>query len=765
MTARPPGLRLARLLRLCTCALTIVGFHSILHAASASAGPLSGRVVDPDGRPVVNARVLVSGPTGVVETTTGSAGDFAVADLPPASYVVSVQRDGLVSDPIEVRLDGAGRDDLLIRLHMAPLTEAVVVSAAQVSQPLSRLPTATTVIERDEVQARQLEVVSDALRTVPGLTVSRNGGRGALTSVFPRGGDSDYTLVMVNGIRQNAFGGGFDFSLLPFGDVEQVEVVRGPQSAVYGSDAIGSIVHVTTRRAERRSVAAQLEGGGQGTVRALGALRGAIDELAFGASAEHAHSDGFTGTAPATGEIVSNDDWRSTNVLAHLDWTRGPSTGVAAYAAWTEDERGNPGPYGSNPVGAYTAVDRVSRGANDRRQLAVDARLPWGRRLSGRVQQRLQATAADFDSTFRSPFGDSFSESRRLTGRAQTDILASATTGVSFGLEALAETARNTFITGELSQEVPVERRTVGYFAEVRQELGPRASIISGVRLEQIRRAALEGNPSEFSPRPPFAADTVLSANPRVAATFVVWQDGRGRSRTRLRASGGTGIRPPDAFEIAFTDNPGLKPERSRSADVGILHDLTATVAVEGTVFYNRYDDVIVAVGRSFEDASRYRTDNISNARARGLELAGSWRSRVGLVARATYTWLDSAILAVDHGSTAPQPLAVGDPLLRRPRHQGTLTLIWSASAVTAFGEVRSRGEVLDVEPSFGASGGLFTAPGYTVADAGATWRIRAGLHVFARVLNLLDRDYEEAFGFPAQRRTGMVGVRLALGS
>jgi vitamin B12 transporter len=85
------------------------------------------------------------------------------------------------------------------------------------------------------------------VRTVPGFTVGRSGGRGALTSVFPRGGDSDYTLVLVDGMRVNAFGGGFDFSLLPFGDVDQVEVVRGPQSAVFGSDAIGGIVSVTTR--------------------------------------------------------------------------------------------------------------------------------------------------------------------------------------------------------------------------------------------------------------------------------------------------------------------------------------------------------------------------------------------------------------------------------------------------------------------------------------------------------------------------------------
>ena len=152
------------------------------------------------------------------------------------------------ADPAIVRVPMREARPLTITLRVAPVSDAVVVSAAQVPRPLSEIAgNASTVIARDDIEARQLENVADALRTVPGFTVGRNGGRGALTSVFPRGGESDYTLVLVDGMRVNAFGGGFDFSLLPFGDVEQVEVVRGPQSAVFGSDAIGGIVSVTTR--------------------------------------------------------------------------------------------------------------------------------------------------------------------------------------------------------------------------------------------------------------------------------------------------------------------------------------------------------------------------------------------------------------------------------------------------------------------------------------------------------------------------------------
>ena len=141
----------------------------------------------------------------------------------------------------------------------------------------SRRPT-TTVVTRDAIQARQLETVADALRTTPGFAVGRNGGRGALTSVFPRGGESDYTLVLVDGMRVNSFGGGFDFSLLPFGDVEQVEVVRGPQSAVFGADAIGGVVQLTTRR------------GGEPSIVGAGRRRRAVDAARAGRRARHGRS-------------------------------------------------------------------------------------------------------------------------------------------------------------------------------------------------------------------------------------------------------------------------------------------------------------------------------------------------------------------------------------------------------------------------------------------------------------------------------------------
>jgi vitamin B12 transporter len=753
-----PRLHTGPLVRSLAFALTCLA----VAAVPADADPLTGRVLDPDARPVAGVRVLLEGPLGVRTTITDAEGRFAFDDLGNAHYRVTIEAPGFAAPPRTVR----GSGDLLpleLTLAVAPHAESVIVSGSPVPRARSASPVSATVFTAGDVRARQFENVADALRTTPGFAVGRNGGRGALTSVFARGGESDYTLVLVDGVRVNSFGGGFDFSLLPLGDVEQIEVVRGPQSAVFGADAIGGVVHLTTRHGGAPSLSAQIEGGGEHTVRAAAAARGAAGQWSFGISGERSQSDGFTGVAPATGEIVSNDDWEQGLAQSHLEWTRSAFTGARADVRWVDAERGNPGPFGSNPIGAYTAVDRISRGEDTQRHLAVSGRVPWGPLAPGRLQQRWQVTVADFDNRFHSGFGDSFFETRRLSARTQTDLILTPTTGLSAGVEGFGERARSTYITGRQSQQVPVERRTVGVFGEVRQDLGPRASVTAGVRLDDIRRDALEGDPNPFGPRPPFDAEHVTSVNPRIAARLVAWRDGHGAPRTTVRASFGTGIRAADAFEIAFTDNPSLEPERSRSADLGVSHLVSPHLTVSATAFHNRYDDLIVAIGSSFDDLSRYRTDNIANARARGVELEGAWRSGFGVQARAAYTWLDTTVLAVDGSGTAPPPFAVGDPLIRRPRHQGTLDLGWTWAAVTTFATLRVRGDVLDIEPSFGAFGGLFTSAGFATVDAGLSWRLTRHVEAFGRGLNLFDRHYEEAFGFPAAGRLGMIGLRVDL--
>jgi len=228
--------------------------------------------------------------------------------------------------------------------------------------------------------------------------------------------------------------------------------------------------------------------------------------------------------------------------------------------------------------------------------------------------------------------------------------------------------------------------------------------------------------------------------------------------------SAGTGIRPPDAFEIAFTDNPDLRAERSRSVDLGLQQALAGgAVLLEAAAFFNRYDDLIVAVGRSLRDASRFQTDNIANSRARGVEVVATARASWGLDLRGTYTWLDTAVLSLDRlVGQAPPPFKVGDPLLRRPGHQGAIEAALIKPRWSGWVRMVARGQALDVDPTFGAFGGLYDAEGYAVADVGARVRVWSAIDLVGRIENLMDRNYEETLGFPALGRRATVGVRLA---
>ncbi len=766
MTAglRPRG----RMFRVFCSQLIFSAILAIQAFASGESAQLSGRVLDPDGRPVPFADVVISTTSSVPQHVVADGeGRFALSGLAAGRYQLRASAPGLVADPIDVDLNDGENAPSDLRLRVSAIDETLVVSASQIDQPLSRAPDSVTVITGREIEARQQFMLGSALESVPGLTIQRNGGPGSVTSLFSRGGESDFTLVLIDGVRANAFGGGMDLSQVPLQDVERIEVVRGSQSALYGSDAIGGVVQVITRSGGRPSARLQVEGGSRAMRRVAGGTSGEVNGVRWQAGANYFADDGFTGLA-ANGQPVSNDDAQEAQGSANVGW-RHPSSGgdVQGQVLYTDTERGSPGAYGSDPAHRYSGVDRIARGTT--RRIGGGARWvqPWFG-PSSRVRQRVEFDSADYDLTFKSAFGTSEGETRRTHARVQTDVAANTQFGFSGGLEWLGESGSSTFIAAGAQGQVPVERDVFGLFGEARWNPGDRVTVTAGLRGERIHRDALPGDPTAFTPRPDFPADTVVSVNPKIATGILVAgnePEQGGRAWTRLHGAVGTGIRPPDAFEIAFTDNSGLKPERSQSAELGVTQSLAGGgVQLDATAFYNRYDDLIVSVGSSFSGSSRYRTDNISNARARGLEMSAAWRVAAGTDVRVTYTFLDSEILAVDQSLDAPPPYKPGDPLLRRPRNQGSIDASWTRGPVSAFAQVFARGEALDAEPAFGPTGGLYLNPGRTVANLGGSWRVVRTVEVFARVLNLFDREYEEVFGYPAPGRTAYAGARVAIG-
>jgi outer membrane cobalamin receptor len=748
----------------CRRVLVFTAILVLALAGRAAAGPgpdtLRGRVLDPDKRPIARAEVIILNASGVVMTVQTSAdGTFGPIALRDGEYDLVVAAPGFGLEPQHISIKGAAPVEVDLLMKLSAVSESVVVSAAQVDQPLMRVTDSVTVIDRVDLDGRQIDTVVDALRVVPGFNVASNGGRGAVTSIFPRGGESDYTLVLVDGIPQNAFGGSFDAGHLSTADVDRIEVVRGPQSALYGSGAIGGVVQVITRQGGARRASFSLERGGSGTTRATGGASGSMGLWRFGGAIDWLKTDGDRRVFPSIGRAVANDDYERTNTSGSIGWGDKVWKSVRADFRVDRNERGYPGAYGSNPIGAYSGLDLVSRGRNTIREAGVSAIVNTGTH----VQHRLNVNAADFSGSFVSPFGPSTSGTRRISGRYQVDYAGAGPFGFTSGSEVVQERARSTYVTGQTFQPVPVTRLLSSWFAEARGTIAGRAFLTAGLRLERILRHPLEASPGT---RPALAQEGIWSLNPKLSGAWFVRAPGV-QGWTKLRFSAATGIKPPDVFEIAFSDNPNLKPERSRSVDVGIEQALVrSTLVLDATWFANRYNQLIVAVGSSLKNLSQFQTDNIANARSRGVELGLIWRANRAVSARASWTWLDTQVLGLDHlPDTAPPPFKVGDPLVRRPRNQGMAEVTWTGARAGAFVVVNGRGRMRDIEPNYGAIyGGLFTNPSYATVTVGGSTKIGRSVEVFGRATNLFDRLYEDTYGFPALGRSVTVGVRVTSG-
>jgi outer membrane receptor protein involved in Fe transport len=297
-----------------------------------------------------------------------------------------------------------------------------------------------------------------------------------------------------------------------------------------------------------------------------------------------------------------------------------------------------------------------------------------------------------------------------------------------------------------------------------------RLFLIAGIRVDDLRTHSLP--PDAFGFRPLVPPSSVVKVNPRISAAYVPREGSRGGwlGATRLHGSFGTGIRAPDGFELAFTNNPRLKPEKSLSFDSGVeQHFFGDRALVDATYFYNRFKDQIVVLGGSLANLSTYISDNLGNTRAEGMELSFRARPTRSLFVSGEYTLLASSILSLEGTSLALAPFHVGQPLIRRPKNSGFLQLAWRHGPLVLSTNAILRGRTLDVEPN-NATGScvlglpcLFDNKGYARADAGFSYRLPKGLEIYGRLNNFLNRKYEEVLGFPALRLNFLAGLRISL--
>jgi len=756
-TGRSPFVLLARM------ATTAIFILLLVLGGGASAQPvpvLRGQVIDPDHQPVVRATVEVDrGTRGTTTVLSDAQGRFEVPNPDGADVTLRASAPGLAAAPVAVPAGSV--TPVTLRLSLTAVDERVVVTASQTGQALSAVADSVTVIGHADLESRQQFGLAQALRSVPGLTLQQTGGPGAQTSLFLRGGESDFTLLLIDGVRANSLGGGLDLSQVPLADVDRIEVVRGPQSALYGGDAVAGVIQVITRTGGPPTVQAVAEGGSRQMRRGAVSTTGERGRFFWQAGTDGFSEAGYTGPAP-DGAPVSNDDARIWQGAATLGWRTASGLDVRGTWRLVDTDRGVPGPVGSDPARRFAAVDRTSRNLTRRQTGAARLSHPWFGRDS-RVRQRTDVDIAEFTLTSAGGSFPSEGYTRRQHARTQTDVAASGAVSLSAGADWMHEEGGSTFITAS-GEAMPVARQQLGLFAESRLQLHPRLTVVAGARAERIARDPLPADPLGWTPRPAFPRDLRWSLNPKVTAQWVAARHGT-RRETRVHAAAGTGIRPPDVFEMAFTDNDGLRPERSRSADIGVAQTLAdGRLHLDATAFFNAFDDLIIAVGRSFTGVSRWRTDNIANARARGLELTGAWRPSRTWSLQGHYTFTSSAVLAVDGTGSAPAPYTVGDRLLRRPAHQGGLDAQVTRGRLSGFAQWQWRGQTLDAEPFWGPSGGLYANPAYSVVHAGLAVTVRGRLSVTGRVMNVGNARYEEVLGFPSPGRIITLGLRVAAG-
>jgi vitamin B12 transporter len=723
----------------------IVLFSFVVAGASPASAQdaVSGSVVDRDGAALPRARVrLIDGngkemaqgfadARGAFRFERGCGGCRVEASLP-----------GFLSTSA-----AASTTPVRLTLEIGAIREAVVVSATRGEAPVSQIGSAVTVFDEAQIARRGTPLVGELLRASAGVAVVRAGGLGNLTGVFVRGGESSYNKVLLDGIPLNEPGGTFDFSNVTTQALDRVEVLRGAHSALFGTDAMASVVQLVSRRASRPNLLASFEAGSYDTRRGgltAGTARGRWDANGH---VSHHHTD----------NRVPNDTFDNTTLSGHGGVQMSNDLALRFVGRGEIGDTGSPG---------ATAFGRPDMDASYSRRLAIGG--VTLQHVAGAWQQRatyaLSASYAEstnlvadppYTPAFEgrvAPFAfsdfpyDNDTDLTRHHASYQADRrFATASAGDHLVTAAFDWDGERAELTNRVANTVVRASRDNIGGALQHQLLGHRFALTSGLRVERN---------DSFG--------TVVA--PRVSFAFIAREENGAFGETRLKASAGTGVKEPTITQSfspspSFLGNPDLDPERARTADAGIDQRLLGgRVKIELTGFYGRYENIISTRTLSFSPF-RAQYFNVGLTHARGTELAVDVAPVRDLTISGGHTFLASEVTR----STAPTNavFAEGRWLFRRPRHSGFVGAAWargpaSLSVHGTFVGTRVDSDFSSLVPA------MVSNDGYATWDAAVTYRVVRRVTVFMHVDNLADADYLDPLGYPAWRRSGRAGVRLS---
>lgn len=723
-------------------------FAFLLLTTTLFAADLRVKVVDPQNAVIGGARVALYGedsnkPIAIADTRADGIAE--ITGLAEGVFRVRVLAAGFAPAESTVTLPSAEFDT--VRLTLASASANVVVTAERTPLPLDESAADTSSLDARDLTAMQPVSAYDAIRFLPGAIVAANGERGALASLFVRGGDSRYNKVIVDGVPVNDPGGTFDFGVVPMEQVERMEFVRGAESTIYGSDAMTSVLQFWTRTGSTHTPELRFgaDGGTFDTAHGYASLAGARGRFDYNLFGDQFNT---TGEGP-------NDDYSNSLQGANLGIVLSPRASFRLRTRHSNERTGVPSFWSFNGQPLLPPdLDQRARQNNFQAsaELAITGPGRWQHRFTGfeyhhrrlnidTVQEagRVSPLYGNIDYPF-SDFADINRAGFDYQGEYDERSWARTTIGYDFEDE-------NGFV-GDLTFPPLGHGLRLNHAAYAEQVLTwRRFSLVGGLRF--VHNATF-GN----------------KAVPRVAASMMVLKGGHVFSGTRLRFSYATGIKEPrleESFGIGgfnIVPNPNLKAEQNRAFEAGLQQSFFSGKGfLSATYFNNLFTNQIEFSFDPVTFVSQYV--NLNRALAHGVEaeLRARPTSRLSVTASCTYTssQILSAPLAFDPLLTA------GRPLLRRPRQAGSLlavysSLRWGADLAGTFVGRRADSDFEGLLPP------VTYAAGYARFDVGGWREITHRVTAYANLENLLDRRFDEAAGFPALGRNVRVGMRFRIG-
>ena len=747
--------------------LFLAYFGFPFHVSAQNAAGLDVAIFDPQGAAVTDATVVLRGlspAAGEKPAVTNGDGHYRF-DAPAGRYRLTITHPSLRRLERELALDAGPRRELRITLQLEPLSQNVLVSAEALAITTAAASEPAEIVTREDIDRRQFVHIGQLLTTQPGITIAQADSAGGTTSLFLDGGNSNFAKVLVDGVTLNQPGGAIDLSNFTLDNVDKIEIVRGAQSALSGSDAMTGVIDVLTHRGSTRTPQLVLdgEGGTFTTGRGMARVSGLAGRLDYSAAA------GYFTTA---GQALNNRFLNRT-LSGNFGLRIGEDSSVRLTLRNNTSDAGAPGQTAFTPpnLDQHDALENFTAG------------IAWDGSTGEHWQHRLTGTETYIRQVFDNPLGDYFTSPDPF-GTCSSPRSARAVPSVYCDF---TYSARNQFNRAgwqwQTSYVIGRGSLTAGYVYEVENAF---LNALSGGHARRDNRAGFLAGRFQVLPRVVVNAGFRVEDNdsfgtkvvPRAGIAVTPRTGGAIFGATRLRFTYGEGIKEPRLDQSFGTDicNPGnasLLPERSRTIYTGVEQHLAHDrVRVSADYFDSRFRDIVsftfcfpggpcpVAPPGScpFGFGTYFNTDL---ARARGATISAEARVNSHLLLSGNYTLDDTRVL---QSPNAFDPAQVpGNRLLRQPVHSGNLVLSAGIGGLNGTFTARVVGRRTDSDFLFPPLG-LTSNAGYATFNLAGSFRIDAHATTFARVDNLLDKQYQEILGYPALGRAAYAGMRFTFG-